>query len=394
MRESTIIFCVVFSILLISPCIVTSQDDDVVVPVDAAEIAQRQAAARQETAAERAEINVELDRLAKGMAESLADPHFRNYLRKQIKDSQKREKILRLEQFLDKAAKDKDMPEKAKAHGRLDEVRATRKKLGTEKHLGIFGTDEIDIYFPVPEHRKKWTGKDDLLVAFSPVGDESEITEIVAYSVKNGKRVVLDAEEAPETPVIVVTLTEHETLDVAAPAAPPAEEPEPTDPESVPEGAEPPLEGGRVPVEGNSRIEMQYIKIYDDKEPWHMGAPEIFVVCTQVKGSGQGVVGKRDLARVNETHKWYWVRDIASWLFEEGTYWNYTEFAVWERDGVSPAVVPLVPLLGAIYYVSQDDDFVCKRQFNKSSVPYNGRLYLYMYPESGSGGYMYAYKTH
>jgi hypothetical protein len=391
MKTAIVMSCVVLTAVSYTPTVTTSQEADVIRPTSTANISKELAKERQKTVAVRKEINAEFDRLAKGLAESLANPHLRNYLRKQIKESRKREKILRLDKFLEGATKEKNIPEQAKARGRLKAARDTKKKLGTKKNLDIFGTDEIDVYFPVPEHRGKWNGGDDLLVAFAPVVDESELTEIVAYSVKNGKRVSLDPQKAPETPVVVVTLTEHESLDVPDVPQAPADEPVPESNPPVPDGPEPPLENAGKPVGSNSRIEMQYLKIFDDHEPWTAGAPEIYVVCSQVDGGGRSVVGKRDLARVNDTHRWYWVRDIASWIFERD-YWDFTAFDVWERDTCTSAVA-YIPVFGPIgYLVGNMDDPVCKRHIKKSSVPYYGNLYQYMYGDP-KGGYMYAYKT-
>ncbi|MBN1570577.1 MAG: DUF3103 family protein [Acidobacteria bacterium] len=373
----------------------------------ASENANRLRQARMKHASIHREVNTDLEMLAKGMAESLSDPHLRNFLRKEIRESNKREKILRMDSFADKATKAKDMPANAKAPMRLKEVKATKQKLGNRRYLELFGTNDVDIYFPVPEHRDLWKGNDNLLVAFSPSQDESEVTQIVAYSAKNGRRVLLDSKQIPAIPVLVVTVSEHDNLDPLpeiasrsiAPDLPP-DTPQQEDPNLVP-GSEGPHKGG------NSYIDLHNLKIFNDHEPWYKGDPEIYAVCLQWNGSNPAGNNKRDLARVNDENKWYYVGDIASWQFNSA-YADGTLIAIWERDGTAwyhdlfvnvatsvidyfaPGVGTALSYAYQIYTVAEGDDFVCKREFSKSWIPWDGTLYRYLY----SDGYMYAKKRH
>ena len=59
------------------------------------------------------------------------------------------------------------------------------------------------MYLPVPAHRAAWRGDDNLLVA--TVGADHEAP--VAFTL-DGRRIVLDAERPPATPVLVVVPVE------------------------------------------------------------------------------------------------------------------------------------------------------------------------------------------
>jgi len=276
--------------------------------------------AKAERAKHWAEINRNLDLLASDMARALAHPGFRGLVRAQIAKSKHREQILELETLLEGTMGNAAPPglEKLKQSAaetgwRLRASAAAKRSAAEEAESGKrLPADGLDLYFPVPAHRGKWKGDSDLLVAFSPMDDEPETSEIVAYSVKNGKKVTLDSERAPEQPVLVIAAEEHPSHEAhsgpQADASLPADDPAPeasgnpaearaTPPAGV-EGAEVSTRSG--PVGG----QLRYLKIYADQEPWYRGDPEIYLLwgvvssrwCTERRSECPGV---------NQTNRWY-----------------------------------------------------------------------------------------
>jgi hypothetical protein len=226
-----------------------------------------------------------------------------------------------LHEFTADVAKKKDMPAKANAKGLDKKVKDTMEKFKGPKFMAALGTAGIDVYLPVDEHRSKWTGKDDLLVAYTPVIDEDETTEIVAYSVKTGTRVSLDPVSPPDTPTLIIAICEHEDeheMDV-----PPPEETLLDDP-------------GKDPgKKHNSYFAMSKIKLYHDGESWWKGDPEIYVLAAQVH-NGAVQCFYRNLPHVNEEEHWYWCRVETEFYFDSKSS-NGTFFMVMERDGACSA---------------------------------------------------------
>jgi hypothetical protein len=263
------------------------------------------------------EIHSELDALAKSLAQSLSAPGYRQALLAHMKKSKTREKILRMHEFTESMAKKKDMPPKANAKGLEKQVKSTREKFRGPKFMALLGTADIDVYFPVDEQRHKWSGKDDLLVAYVPVIDEADVTDIIAYSVKTGDRVILDPASPPDTPTLVIAICEHEgehELDVPPPEQTMQDEP------------------GEDPGEQhNSYFAMSKIKLYHDGEPWTKGDPEIYVLSAHVHG-GEVKCKYSNLPFVNDEEHWYWCRVNTEFYFDSNSS-NETFFMVMERDG-------------------------------------------------------------
>lgn len=366
-------------------------------PTDPAEVAKMLAAARSRTAGERATINAELDKLAQGMASSFKDPAFRKFLKSEIKAAKHREHILRLDEYLTKAEKRKDFSDKAKAAQRLKETRAAKEKIQPHARK-LFGTDKIDIYFPVKEHRDKWPGTDDLLVAFDPANDETEYTEITAYSVKDGTRISLSKEKAPDTPVVIICVSEHDSIQDVPELKAPESEQAPPQPTGRPEGPEPPSTQEGKPDEGNSYMNMQWLELYDDHEPWTKGDPEIYVVCVQTRNRTYMSI-KKDLPGVNVERQWCWTYDWVAFYFD-GYYGPNTRFTIWERDGVpwwvdifewascrvADYIVPgagiVIDIAYQVYKVAEDDDRVGSIMFANSNIPLNGSIGLSAPPDA------------
>ncbi len=158
----------------------------------------------EKAAAMKQQANADLDNLAKELAKLCSQPGFRGFLRSEIKKSRNRENIIELDKFLDRAAKQKDIPPGLKKF--KDSALKAKARLKT---LGPAILEGYDLYIPVDAHKKKWQGGKDFVVAYSPVDNEDKVKEIVAYSVRDGKRVILDPVKTPQTVVLVIAPEEH-----------------------------------------------------------------------------------------------------------------------------------------------------------------------------------------
>jgi hypothetical protein len=269
-----------------------------------------------EVAKEEAAINSELEAVAREIMELLQHPGFRGQLRGEINSAKTSENILVLDKFLEKVSKQKNAPPGlAKARAAFDNA---NKKLKNSKSWSVEG---IDLYFPVKDHKAKWKGNEDLLVAYAPAMSEADIKQIVAFSVKDKKRVILDPKTPPTTPVLVVVPEEHETHEMAdvqtRDALPPPEVQE------IPEGNE------FHEQEYGSTLTMLYLDIRIDGESWTRGDPEVYVMAGQIC-SGQPKGYYWNLSYVNDTKRWYTV-NLPMSFNSNCSYETY--YSVWERDG-------------------------------------------------------------
>lgn len=276
--------------------------------------------------------NADLDELAREIAKLCAEPGFRGFLRSEIAKSKNRENILELSKFLDKAQRQRDMPPG------LAKVRdITGRAKGRLKTSGINELAKYDLYIPVDAHRKKWQGGKDFLVAFAPLGHEEDVEQIVAYSVSDGERVLLDPNKAPNSVVLVVAPEEHETHAVLPLPQPDKKEPlpQPISKQEAERMVKKPTGKEPLNAEGNSFFQLRYLNIYDDKEPWTKGDPEIYVVYAHGR-YGQPLAQKVSLPGVNEENRYYWTGSSNQLYFVfDTTYTNHSYVAVWESDGPS-----------------------------------------------------------
>ena len=186
-----------------------------------------------------------MDRLARRLARSLADPDFRAYVRAELDRSPVIEHKLHLQRFLNRS------------NGRVSKQVA---RLAAESESSIRADADaagpLEIYFPVPEHRAAWTGGPELLVASAREDREAP----VAYDVR-GRRQVLSPDAPPATPVLAVVPVEtdfgpdavHRLCRDATATAPPPPPPPP-----------PPPTG----------LFMTYAHFVQDFEGWLKGSPE------------------------------------------------------------------------------------------------------------------------
>lgn len=235
-------------------------------------------------AQEYAAINAELEGVAKEIAALLKHPGFRGQLRGEINGAKTSESILVLDKFLAKVAKQK------KAPPGLNKARGASDKASQRiKNSTAWAFEGIDLYFPVEDHKAKWKGNEDLLVAYSPVTDEANVKAIIGFSVKTQKKVTLDPTTPPATPVLIVAPEEHDSheMPVAARGVDQAraeleESQDITGIEFIDGDA---VEKSISQEDGNSFVGLHRMYMRDDKEPWSRGKPEVKVFFGQKKGN-------------------------------------------------------------------------------------------------------------
>jgi hypothetical protein len=143
------------------------------------------------------------ERLARRLALALADPVFRASVKAQLDGSPFREHKIHFQRFL-RAGGATTLRQVARLS--RDPVAAIEADAGRAVAL--------EMYFPVPEHRARWDGGEDLLVATARKDGEAP----VAFDTR-GHRHVLSATRPPSTPVLAVVPVETD-FDAPASAAP------------------------------------------------------------------------------------------------------------------------------------------------------------------------------
>src|SRR5881396_590128 len=130
--------------------------------------------------------------LARSLALALGDPAFRAHVKGELDRSPYREHKLPFQRFL--------------AAGRGHALAAMAHRTGVAPADLVRTADDaipLEMYLPVPEHRRIWTGDANVLVA-TAVADHDPP---VAFDVQ-GNRQLLDPEHPPSTPVIAVVPVE------------------------------------------------------------------------------------------------------------------------------------------------------------------------------------------
>jgi len=143
------------------------------------------------------------ERLARRLAHALANGEFRRQVKDALDRSPIREHKVHFQRWLE-AGDRRALRAVATANG-LSEA-----ALGAEAHAAM----ALEMYLPVAAHRAAWRGDDHLLVA--TVGADHEAP--VAFTL-DGRRLVLDVERPPATPVLVVVPVETDFDHPSAPVA-------------------------------------------------------------------------------------------------------------------------------------------------------------------------------
>lgn len=132
------------------------------------------------------------ERLARRLARALRDPAFRARLKRDLDASPVREHKLHFQRRLARAGVG-ELADLARLNGEPES--AVRADAGQERPL--------ELYLPVPEHRARWSGDENVLVA-TALGDRDPP---VAFDLQ-GRRQVLSPDRPPATPVLALVPVE------------------------------------------------------------------------------------------------------------------------------------------------------------------------------------------
>lgn len=188
-----------------------------------------------------------LERMARRMALALRNPGVRHQVRTSLARSRFRENKLELQRLLRENA-GQLLHQVALESGESEAL--------IEEDLSAAGS--VELYLPLAEHRTRWAGDQDILVATS----ERDGDAPVAFDVQ-GRRYRLDSTIPPTTPVIALVPAE---LDFSQPPAGAT-----CTPETCPPGGG---GGGGVPPAPRG-IYLTQASILDLHEDWLRGAPEV-----------------------------------------------------------------------------------------------------------------------
>ncbi len=204
------------------------------------------------------------EQLARGLALALADPTFRARVHAELAGSPYREHKLPFQRFL---AGDGGIALAAMARG----TGRAASDVARDADRAI----PLEMYLPVPAHRRAWTGGSDVLVA-TAIGDHDVP---VAFDL-HGNRRLLDPEHPPATPVIAVVPVE-------------------TDFSTKPSALIACLElcggeggaggGGGAPAPPSPGLYMTKAHFLNDFEGWLKGSPEFEVHILGQKGTSDSL---------------------------------------------------------------------------------------------------------
>ncbi|MSR03624.1 MAG: hypothetical protein EXR94_12925 [Gemmatimonadetes bacterium] len=201
------------------------------------------------------------DRLARRVARALRDPRFRQAVFDEIGRSGFAEKKVHLQGFMAKAG---GTERRRLAHLSGDSEGAIQ----TDLDQGA----AIEMYFPLPSHRRQWTGGPNLLVATAERDGESP----VAYDLL-GRRSQLSPASPPATPVLMVGRAE--TRFDRGPASV----------DDCPDCIFPPPPGGITLAPTAPGVYLTAAKFTGTFESWFKGSPEFEVHVLGQAGSTNGL---------------------------------------------------------------------------------------------------------
>jgi hypothetical protein len=192
-----------------------------------------------------------LERTARRLALAMGTPEFRQQVRHALERSPHWERKIELQRLL-------------RENGRLLLGRVAEASGDTpaliEKELDAAGS--LELYLPQPDHRSRWRGADDILVATAFKDGDTPI----AFDVR-GRRHTLDRKTPPPSPVLALLPSETDFTPAGLARAT-------CTPETCPTEGGGGGGGGSVP-QAPRGIYLTQTSIFDLKEDWLRGAPEI-----------------------------------------------------------------------------------------------------------------------
>jgi len=287
-------------------------------------------------------VDFAMKRLTKNLGELLSNQAIRNRLHMEINQSPYREHIIFLDEFLTNALHisglDSLTGEKVKKA--LNKVANTKELFSKPVFQKFLISPEIDMYFPVPDHRENWTGSDDILIGFGGLIDE-EAEEISAYSVRTGKIIKIGTAEPTVDPLLMVMPSELHSYESV----------------TLEEVDESPVEPSPS-VHTNGYINTNYFKITDDREPWYKGNPEIYVIVFQYSSTAHIEPVYKHLKGVNDEGVWKDLRGCPTALsfYWDESYNVITHYQVWEEDNGTKLKFTIPLFGGFVTYKRRDND--------------------------------------
>lgn len=143
-------------------------------------------------AARRADDRQRLEQVARRLARALADQQFRLRLKADLDRSPIREHKVQFQRLLTEGA-----------HPAAAEIARLTREAPTVVAAEALGAPALELYLPVPEHRARWRGDADILVATALEDHEAP----VAFDPR-GRRQVLSPDTPPGTPVLALVPVE------------------------------------------------------------------------------------------------------------------------------------------------------------------------------------------
>jgi len=264
--------------------------------------------------------------LARSLALALGDPAFRAHVKGELDRSPFREHKLSFQRFL--------------AAGRGHALAAMAQRTGVataDLSRAADGAIPLEMYLPVPEHRRIWKGDANVLVA-TAVADHDPP---VAFDVQ-GNRLVLDPERPPATPVIAVVPLE-------------------TDFSTTPERDAcwacvilPPLPPPPPVVPGLYLSKAHFV---DDFEGWLKGAPEFEVHILGQKGQTDSLTDYQ-CAGEKQPAPYYFDQNALDW---GGSVMVFSKVQLDAYNAAHPGQNIRV-------FVVEDDDTACEIKANRDLI--------------------------
>jgi len=185
------------------------------------------------------------ERIARRLALALNDPQFRAEVFRAGNQSRHREGRVHLQRFLLNG-------------GRMARLARANREAEATGREDLSASPAFEVYLPVPDHRARWRGGTDLLVATARKDGEAPVAFDVA-----GRRQLLDPDRPPSTPVLAVQAWEGNQPTACGPTTcAPEEDPPPGPPIGTPE----PPPGLGLFMTGS--------RFFDEFESWLKGEPE------------------------------------------------------------------------------------------------------------------------
>jgi len=265
--------------------------------------------------------------LARSLALALGDPAFRAHVKAELDRSPFREHKLSFQRFL------------AADRGRALSAIAGRTAVATtELARAADQAIPLEMYLPVPEHRRSWTGDASVLVA-TAVADHDPP---VAFDVQ-GNRQLLDPERPPATAVIALVPVETDFSTAPAPII-----------GCWTCGFWPPLPPPPTPVPGLYMTQAHFV---DDFEGWLKGAPEFEVHVLGQKGQTDSLTDYQ-CAGERQPTPYYFDQNALDW---SGSVMLFSKVQLDAYNAAHPGQNIRV-------FVVEDDDTACEIKANRDIV--------------------------